>query len=55
MDEVRALHDFSGYVYCTGRNKGIKQMCPPGTKVPCDSDSDVYRCINEGCVNKTSQ
>jgi hypothetical protein len=55
MHEVRALYNFSGYVYCTSRTKGIKQMCPPGTEVSCDSDSDIYRCLNEGCVNKTSK
>ncbi len=46
--EVRTLHNFSGYVYCTGRNRGIKQMCPPGTEV----SREISECINEGCVNK---
>jgi hypothetical protein len=39
VHEVRALPNFSEYVYCTSRNKGIKQMCPPDTEVSYDSDS----------------
>jgi len=46
IDEVRALHNGSGYVYCTRRNKGIKQLCPPGTEVSYEIG---------GCVNKTSK
>jgi hypothetical protein len=51
LDGVRALHNFSGYVYCTGRNKGIKQMCPPGTEV----SGEIGEHIKKGCVNKTSK
>jgi hypothetical protein len=46
FDEVRPFHNYSGYVYCTDRRKGIKQMCPEGTKVS-------YKI--GGCVNKTSK
>jgi hypothetical protein len=46
---VRPLHDLSGYVYCTDRNKGIKQLCPPGTEV-LYVQYEIY-----GCVNKTSK
>ncbi len=51
VGEVRVLHDFSGYVYCTGRNKGIKQMCPPGTEV----SGEIGEYIDKGCVNTTSK
>jgi hypothetical protein len=49
LEEVRQLHNVSGYVYCTGHNKGIKQMCPPDTEV-----SYVSYQVH-GCVNKTSK
>jgi hypothetical protein len=49
LDIATQLHNLSGYVYCTGPNKGIKQMCPPGTEVLYVS----YRV--SGCVNKTSK
>ncbi len=52
VKEVRPLHDFSGYVYCTVDNKGIIQMCPPGTEI----GGCIYKgCYNKGCVNKTSK
>jgi len=43
--DVFPLYNYSGYVYCTGLNKGIKQMCPSGTELS-------YRI--GGCVNKTT-
>ena len=43
VDEVRALHNFSGSAYCTHRNKGIKQMCPSGTEV----SYEIGRCVNK--------
>jgi hypothetical protein len=49
---VRPLHNFSGYVFCTRRNKGIIQMCPPGSEI----GGCIYKeCFNKGCVNKTSK
>ncbi|CAF1197577.1 unnamed protein product [Adineta steineri] len=42
---VAALQNSSGYVYCTFYDKGIKQMCPPGTEVSLEIG---------GCVNKTT-
>ena len=36
----------SAYVFCTGPNKGIKQLCPPDTEVTYEVS---------GCVNKTSK
>ena len=42
----QALPNDSGYVYCTDRNKGIKQMCPSDTQVSFEIG---------GCVNKTSK
>lgn len=44
--EVWPVHNYSSYVYCTDRNKGLKQMCPPGTEVSYEIG---------GCVNKTSK
>ena len=44
--DVLPVHNDSGYVYCTDRNKGLKQMCPPGTKMSYEIG---------GCVNKTSK
>jgi hypothetical protein len=44
--EVLPVQNYSSYVYCTDRNKGLKQMCSPGTKVS-------YKI--GGCVNKTSK
>jgi hypothetical protein len=46
LDLVNPFHNYSGYVYCTGRGKGIKQMCPEGSKVSYDIG---------GCVNTTSK
>ena len=43
---VRPLQNYSGYVYCTDRKRGIKQMCPSGTEVSYEIG---------GCVNKTSK
>ncbi len=43
---VQPLQNYSGYVYCTGRKRGIKQMCPPGTELSYEIG---------GCVNKTSK
>ncbi len=51
LNEVRALHNFSGYVYCTSHKKGIKQMCPPGT----EASREIRGYMKEGCVNKTSK
>jgi len=45
IDEVRPLHNVSGYVFCTDRNKGIKQLCPPDTELSYEIG---------GCVNKTT-
>ncbi|CAF1448707.1 unnamed protein product [Adineta steineri] len=42
---VAALQNSSGYFYCTSYDKGIKQMCPPGTEVSLKIG---------GCVNKTT-
>jgi hypothetical protein len=46
IDKVWPLQNSSGYVYCTGRKRGIKQMCPPGTEISYEIG---------GCVNKTSK
>ena len=43
---VLPIQNYSGYVYCTDRKKGLKQICPLGTKVSYEIG---------GCVNKTSQ
>ena len=43
---VTQLDKNSGYVFCTGDNKGIQQLCPPGTEVTFQDG---------GCVNKTSK
>lgn len=40
------LGNYSGYIYCTTSDVGIKQICPSGTKV-------IFRM--GGCVNITSE
>ncbi|CAF4266059.1 unnamed protein product, partial [Rotaria sordida] len=42
---VRRFKNKSGYVFCTGYNKGIEQLCPPGTEVTFQVG---------GCINKTT-
>ena len=46
VNEVRPLHNVSGYVFCTYPNKGIKQLCPLDTELSYEIG---------GCVNKTSK
>jgi hypothetical protein len=49
LSEVRPLHNYSGYVYCTDRKKGIKQICPEGTK----ASSEIGGCVNTTSKRKT--
>jgi hypothetical protein len=43
---VVPMKNIAGYVYCEGKAWGIKQLCPPGTKVDIEMG---------GCANKTSE
>jgi len=45
LGPIMPLGNTSGYVYCTTADAGIKQLCPPGTKVSFSKG---------GCVNKTT-
>ena len=40
---VWKLSNDSGYVWCTGKNQGIIQLCPSGTK----ASHSVGGCVNE--------
>jgi len=39
------MKNIAGYVFCGAKALGIKQLCPPGTKVDIGMG---------GCANKTS-
>ncbi|CAF1345014.1 unnamed protein product [Rotaria sordida] len=44
-ETVKRFENQTGYVFCTGYNKGIEQLCPPGTEM-------TFR--DGGCFNKTT-
>jgi hypothetical protein len=46
LKTVRRFENNSGYFYCTGFDKGIQQLCSPGTEVTFQDG---------GCVNITSE